>query len=119
MRKLAISIIIPLALSACQSEADKLIFAETGTVFINGDSLCFGQSGQADMLSYYYLEEVDQGMNTALLNSTNEILHLNYPDTCFKVQLRSGVKYGVLYIMNDIKYSYDFGVNEDGTIARN
>lgn len=118
MRRLAFAVVIGLVLTACQSDADRLVFTETGTVFTNGDSLCIGKSGEADALNYYYLEEIVQGVNKPLLNSGDVMLNLSYPDTCFKIKLKPGSKYGVLYIMNDIKYRYEFDVNENGRIAK-
>ena len=116
MKKLAIMVTIGLALSACQSEADKLAFPEDGTIFTQSDSVCFGRSGKTDVLSYYYLEEIRQGINNPLIYSRNEVLNLTYPDTCFKVQLKPETRYGVLYIMNGIKYNYEFRTNENGMI---
>lgn len=80
MRRLAIIVVIGLALSACQSDADKLVFTEAGTVFTHGDSLCIGRSGKADVLNYYYLEEIVQGLNKPLLNSGDGMLSLTYPN---------------------------------------
>ncbi|MEM6049578.1 hypothetical protein AAH450_03210 [Erwinia sp. P7711] len=119
MRKLAFAVIISLVLSACQSDADRLVFTEAGTVFTNGDSFCIGKSGEADALNYYYLEEIVQGINKPLLNSGDVMLNLYFPDNCFKINLNPGSKYGVLYIMNDIKYRYEFDVDKNGTIDIN
>ena len=118
MRRLAFAVIIGLVLSACQSDADRLVFIETGKVFTNSDSLCIGKSGEADALNYYYLEEIVQGINKPLLNSGDVMLKLYFPDNCFKIKLKPGSKYGILYIMNDIKYRYEFDVNKNGTIAK-
>lgn len=119
MSKLAFAVIICLVLSSCQSDADRLVFTEAGTVFTNGDSLCIGKSGEADALNYYYLEEIVQGINKPLLNSGDVMLNLYFPDNCFKIKLNPGSKYGVLYIMNDIKYRYEFDVDKNGTIDIN
>nr|WP_279075993.1 hypothetical protein [Hafnia alvei] len=116
MRSLASSVVIALALSACQSDADRLVFTEVGTVFTNGDSLCIGRSGKSDVLNYYYLEEIMQGINKPLLNSGDGVLNFTYPNTCFKIKLKPESKYGVLYIMNGVKYRYEFHVNKNGTI---
>ncbi|HBT4589305.1 TPA: hypothetical protein MB313_004679 [Klebsiella pneumoniae] len=118
MRRLASTVVISLALSACQSDADRLVFTEAGIVFTKGDSLCIGRSGQSDILNYYYLEEIAQGINKPLLNSGDEMLNLTYPNTCFKIKLNSESKYGVLYIMNGVKYRYEFDVNKNGTISK-
>lgn len=116
MKRLAIMVIMSLTLSACQSEADRIAFPEDGTVFTRGDSLCFGRSGKTDVLSYYYLEEVKQYVNNPLLNSGDEALSLIYPDTCFNVEFKPETRYGALYIMNNLKYSYEFKTDENGII---
>ncbi len=116
IKRLAIVVTISQALSACQSEADRIAFPENGTVFTRGDSLCFGSSGKTDVLSYYYLEEVKQYVNNPLLNSGDEALSLTYPDTCFNVKFKPETRYGALYIMNNLKYSYEFKTNENGMI---
>lgn len=118
MRKLANTVIIGLTLSGCQSDADRLVFTEAGTVFTNGDSLCIGRSGKADVLNYYYLEEIAQGINKPLLNSGDSMLNITYPDTCFRIKLTPESKYGLLYIMNGIKYRYKFDTNKNGTISK-
>ncbi len=116
IKRLAIIVTISQALSACQSEADRLTFPEDGTVFTNSNSLCFGRSGKNDVLSFYYLEEIKQGINPPLIYSRNQELNLTYPDTCFNVKFKPETRYGVLYVMNGIKYNYEFRTNENGMI---
>lgn len=118
MRRLALTVVIGLILTACQSDADRLVFTETGTVFTNGDSLCIGRSGKSDVLNYYYLEEIAHGLNKSLLNSGDGMLNLIYPNNCFKIKLKPESRYGVLYIMNGVKYRYEFNANENGTIIK-
>ncbi len=116
MKRLAIMVIMSLTLSACQSEADRIAYPEDGIVFTRGDSLCFGRSGKTDVLSYYYPEEVTQGKNHPLIYSGDKVLNLTYPDNCFKVKLMPETRYDALYIMNGIKYGYDFRTNDNGII---
>lgn len=105
-------------LSACQSDADKIAFSEDGTAFIQNDSLCIGGGNESSVLSYYYLEQIKSEANIPLLNSGDRPLKISYPDNCFGVVLELGGKYSILYIMNDIKYRYNFTVNTDGTITK-
>ena len=118
MKRLVMMITIGIALSACQSDADMLAFPEVGTVFMQGDSVCFGNSGKSDVLSYYYLEDVNNGKNVPLIYSGDKPLHLTYPDNCLKIKLEPEKRYGALYIMNNAKYHYDFITNDNGIILK-
>ncbi len=110
--------LIILLLTACQSDADKLVFSGEGSAFIQDGLLCIGGTDKSDVLSYYYLEELHRGGNKSLLGSGYHPVKITYPDTCFTVSLKSGVRYGILYIMNDIKYRFKFDVTANGTIAK-
>ncbi|WP_435945287.1 putative T6SS immunity periplasmic lipoprotein [Dryocola sp. BD586] len=103
-------------LCACQSEADKLAFANAGAAIIEANRICLSVN-KRDVLSYYYLSSSEDGYRKSILMSGHHPLHLSYPDTCIKVALKPGYKYGLLYTMNNIDYRYEFFIDLNGVVT--
>lgn len=114
--KPAIITVIPLILllTACPGEGDRLAYSNWRPVFIYQNSVCFSIN-KNNILSSYSLEYIKDRKSILLLNSREDV-HISYPETCFNINLKPGYRYGTLYILDKIKYRYEFIIDNNGNI---
>lgn len=80
-------------------------------IYIDDNRVCFTVN-KDEVLSRYVLSTNGKEYERLLVD---EFVHLNYPDTCFKVYLNKGVRYAVSYTLNDKNYKYAFIIDNEGT----
>lgn len=85
-------------------------YGKRRAIDIDGNRLCFSLD-KNDVLENYSL-----ALNN---NASDEILSgysspLNYPDTCFTVNLETALVYGARYTLNQKLYYYTFIIDNDG-----
>lgn len=109
----AISIIL---LSACQSDADRLVFDQWRPLSVDNQRICYSLN-KDDVLNYYDLTSSEGGAIHSLLNSGYEPLSLSYPHSCIDIKLKTGFVYVTLYILNGVKYRYDFFIDNSWNVV--
>lgn len=80
-------------------------------VFMHDDVICFSVD-EKDTLDYYNIYSTRKDKYITVI--ADERIHLSYPDTCFKVQLKHGYNYVLDYGLNGIKYTDSFFIDNDG-----
>lgn len=100
-------LLIFIVLSGCVG--DRLVFREKGDASVNKSSICI-KSSSNDVLSYYNLSSSVNSYSKPLVAESNIIKE--FPDTCIKVDLKPDEDYTLLYVLNSIKYRFEFSVDK-------
>ncbi|TDN60451.1 putative T6SS immunity periplasmic lipoprotein [Scandinavium goeteborgense] len=72
-------------------------------VFIHDDVICFSVN-KSDTLNYYRVESAESGQYKIIKSGEN--LNLTYPNSCIKLNLKTGYRYIFTYILNGNKHSH-------------
>lgn len=109
---------IPLALllTGCPGEGDRLAYGNWKWIMVDSRRVCFSID-KKEVVSSYYIESNEGNKNMIVLGSDRRGVKLSYPDTCFNIKLKPGYIYEALYILNGVKYRYEFFIDNNGNVT--
>lgn len=115
MKKL-ITLLACFILTGCPS-GNRAVYDNDGWISINGNRVCYS-GDKKEVLTSYYLESYEGNKPNIVLSSGYPPVNLSYPNTCFNVYVKSGVRYTALYILDGLKYRYSFILDTDGNAIK-
>ena len=113
MKRFAYLFLMFILLAGC--EGDRLVFRDKGDAIINKGSICIKSSAN-DILRYYNLSSSVNSYEKPLIAESD--IEKKFPNTCIKVDLKTGEDYTLLYELNSKGYRLEFRVNKDWHIIR-
>ena len=112
-------LVIPLALmlTGCPGEGDPLVYGNWKWIYVDRGRVCFSID-KKEVVSSYYIESNEGNKNMIILGSDRrDVVSLSYPDTCFNIKLKTGYQYGALYVLDGIKYRYEFFIDNNWNVV--
>lgn len=109
-----LAIHLALLLAGCHLAGERLGYNNWGWVLVDRERVCFSIN-KKEVISTYYIESNEVGH--ALLGSSMKHLSLTYPDTCFKIKLKPGYKYGAFYTLDGVEYRYYFFIDNNWNVV--
>jgi hypothetical protein len=103
-------------LTGCPS-GNQALYNHWGWVAVDDERVCYSID-RNKRLSSYYLESNEGNKPNIILSSGYPPVALSYPDTCFNIKLKSGYQYEALYILDGIRYRYDFFIDNNWNVIQ-
>ncbi len=115
MKKLLALIPCCFIMSGCPGKGDGINIGKWKPILIDSKRVCFSIDNK-DILNSYYLESNEGNKNNIILSSHRKKINITYPDTCISIKLKMGYQYGTMYTLNNIKYHYEFFIDNNWNV---